>query len=71
MANEYKELLSNQQEYFKSGATRSITFRKKQLKKLKSVLRENEETMMEAIYDDFKKSSFDTFTNESTRYLPK
>ncbi len=60
----YKELLTNQQEYFNTGVTRPISFRKKQLTKLKSVLRENETLMNEAIYADFQKSSFDTFTNE-------
>lgn len=64
MSNKYQNLLSNQRLYFETGVTKPISFRKKQLKKLKSILRENEEQMNEAIYADFQKSSFDTFTNE-------
>lgn len=64
MANKYQNLLLNQRLYFETGVTKSTSFRKKQLKKLKSILREHEEQMNEAIYADFQKSSFDTFTNE-------
>lgn len=62
--------IEKQRNYFLSNNTKSIDFRKKQLKKLKSVLIENEKKMEEAIYKDFKKSAFECFTNElSLLYL--
>jgi aldehyde dehydrogenase (NAD+) len=60
----FKELLNNQKDYFQSQATKPVSFRITQLKRLKEVLKSNEPKMNEAIYADFKKSSFDTFTNE-------
>tara|TARA_B100000508_G_scaffold137355_2_gene131731 strand:+ start:10696 stop:12072 length:1377 start_codon:yes stop_codon:yes gene_type:complete len=64
MAADYSTLVKDQKEYFNSGSTRSTKFRKKNLKKLKGILKQNEKRMESAIYSDFKKSSFDTFTNE-------
>lgn len=64
MAVDYEKIVSDQRSYYASGATRSREERKKQLKKLKSLLRSHEEEMMKAIDLDFKKGSFDTFTNE-------
>ncbi len=60
----YQILLDKQKSYFRSGATRPIAFRLQQLKKLKEILRQNEEKLNEAIYRDFKKSAFDTYTTE-------
>lgn len=34
------------------------------MKQLKKVIKDNEDRLSEAIYTDFKKSKFDTFTNE-------
>ena len=44
--------------------TKDIAFRKKNLLKLKNVLKDNESLLFEAIYKDFRKSEFDTFANE-------
>lgn len=59
-----KDLIKTQNVFFNTNATKEINFRVKKLKKLKSVLKENEPKIYEAIYKDFKKSEFDTFTNE-------
>src|SRR5690554_1622627 len=68
--SQLKDLIKAQHVYFNTNATKEINFRVKQLKKLKSVLKDNESKVYEAIYKDFKKSEFDTFTNElSLLYL--
>ncbi|MFK5879360.1 MAG: aldehyde dehydrogenase [Flavobacteriaceae bacterium] len=59
-----KDLIQSQRIFFNSNATKDIKFRKQQLQKLFDVLKENEQLMFDAIYTDFKKSSFDTFTTE-------
>jgi aldehyde dehydrogenase (NAD+) len=64
MAIDVQQLLLDQQLHFQTGVTKDVNFRKKQLKKLKSILQAHEKEMNEAIYADFKKSSFDTFSNE-------
>lgn len=60
----FEEILNNQKDNFQSQATMPVSFRITQLKRLKEILKSNESEMNEAIYADFKKSSFDTFTNE-------
>jgi len=59
-----KQLIENQRNYFNSNVTKDIEFRLKQLKKLYSVIKDNEKYLNKAIKDDFKKSEFDTYTNE-------
>lgn len=59
-----QKLVSDQRSYFNEYNTRTIDFRKAQLKKLKSVLKKNESALNTAIYSDFKKSEFDTFVTE-------
>ncbi|MFV1884758.1 MAG: aldehyde dehydrogenase [Balneola sp.] len=62
--NEYAELLKQQKENFLSGTTKPLSFRKEQLKKLKTLLKENEAALMDAVHMDFKKSPFETFGTE-------
>jgi len=64
MIRDFQQLLLDQNLHFQTGVTKDVNFRKKQLKKLKSIIESHEEQMNEAIYADFKKSSFDTFSNE-------
>lgn len=59
-----QNLIQAQRNFFNSNATKNIKFRKQQLQKLFDVLKDNEQLMYDAIYTDFKKSSFDTFTTE-------
>jgi len=59
-----KQLIESQRNYFHSNITKNVNFRIKQLKQLYNVVKSNEEFLMQAIYDDFKKSTFDTYTNE-------
>lgn len=59
-----KKIIQDQRLFFHTNQTKSLPFRIKALKKLKSILQENETLLYEAIYIDFKKSAFDTYTNE-------
>ncbi|MEA3505815.1 MAG: aldehyde dehydrogenase [Bacteroidota bacterium] len=59
-----KEILLQQQEFFNSNKTKETDFRIQQLKKLKRLLKENEELLYKAIYEDFGKSEFETYISE-------
>ncbi len=58
------EIIAEQQKYFSSNATKDVSFRIKQLKKLKQLLKENEGLLYKAIYQDFAKSEFETYVSE-------
>lgn len=64
MKQDFLQIVQNHQQFFNSNTTKSLAFRKKKLKKLKKILQENEELLFEAIYQDFKKSKYDTFSSE-------
>ena len=53
-----------QKEFFNSNATKEVNLRIDTLKKLKLILKENEEKLYTAIYTDFKKSEFETYLTE-------
>lgn len=57
-------LIDQQRQFFNSNQTKDPHFRIEQLKRLKQVLLANQERLNEAIYADFGKSPFETFTNE-------
>lgn len=59
-----KTIVTNQLNFFNSNQTKDIDWRIQQLKKLRTLLKENESLMYQAIYADFQKSVFDTFTSE-------
>ncbi|GAB2992833.1 aldehyde dehydrogenase [Cyclobacterium sediminis] len=59
-----EKLLLQQREFFDTDQTKNIDFRISQLKKIKAILKENEDLLYEAIYKDFKKSEFETYTTE-------
>ncbi len=50
--------------YYDSGETKKISFRKKQLRKLKKAIRKNEDAIMEALYKDLKKPAFESYASE-------
>ncbi|TVR88080.1 MAG: aldehyde dehydrogenase [Saprospirales bacterium] len=60
----FSELLNKQRTFFGSHQTKDVSFRKRQLKKLKAVLLDSEEIFLEAIYSDFGKSPFETIATE-------
>lgn len=59
-----KELLEKHRTYFRSGATRSLSFRIHQLETLKKILKEHEEELVSAVYKDFKKPEMETYATE-------
>ena len=61
-----QQLISSQTSFFQSQNTKSLEFRVKQLKKLKRLLKENENELHEAIYKDFKRSVFENQLTELT-----
>ena len=58
------DLVLRQRSFYISHGTRSVAFRKEQLKKLEHILRTNEPLLFDAIYADLKKSKQDTITTE-------
>ncbi len=61
---DYGSLVNSQRAFFNSNATKSLAFRVEQLQKFESAIRANEPLLYEAIYKDFGKSEFDTYSNE-------
>lgn len=60
----FQEILNEQKEFFNSQKTKNVKFRKRALQQLKEAILKNEDLMYEAIYKDFGKSKFDTFSTE-------
>ena len=58
------QLVSKQRQFYNSHATKDIHFRLLQLKKLENILKENEDLIYQGIYNDFKKSEFETYVTE-------
>lgn len=59
-----KDIVDQQKLFFQSQRTKDLNFRKEQLQKIKDCIKNNENLLFEAIYKDFGKSKFDTFTTE-------
>ena len=57
-------IIAKQRKYFNTHATKDVSFRIHELKKLKKTLKTNESLLFEAIYSDFKKSPFETIVTE-------
>ncbi len=62
--NPYQTLFDSQVAYYKSGTTRTLAFRKEQLKKLESMLRNNEQLIEDALYKDLKKHKQEVYMTE-------
>ena len=59
-----KELVAQQRQFFNSHTTKDISFRIKQLTSLEDVLNDNIELLDRAVFNDFKKSSFENYMTE-------
>ena len=59
-----EEIIQKQSEYFKTGVTRPVSFRIRQLKILKELIKENEKAISGALFADFKKCEFESFATE-------
>lgn len=67
MENQYPTLLTvfeAQKRYFNKQTTKNVAFRIEMLRKLKFVLKSNEEKMTRAIEEDFGKSAFEAYGTE-------
>ena len=58
------KIINQQKAFFNSNSTKEVNFRIETLKKLKRILKENEDKLYAAIYSDFKKSEFETYLTE-------
>ncbi|TDL30659.1 aldehyde dehydrogenase [Jeotgalibacillus sp. S-D1] len=58
------DIIKHQKEFFHSGITKNIDFRIKQLKKLQSVIKENEEDILNALKSDLGKNPFEAYVSE-------
>ena len=58
------KIVNQQKRFFNSNATKDLNLRIGNLKKLKLILKENEEKLYASIYTDFKKSKFETYLTE-------
>lgn len=56
--------LDKQKKFFQTGATKDVSFRIKQLKKLKKLLVDNEQLLIQEVHKDFQKSEFETYVTE-------
>ena len=61
---EIQSIVKKQREYFKSGATLKVGFRKDALKKLYATVKKYETEIAEALKQDLGKSSFESFMCE-------
>lgn len=68
ISQEYSSILDQQRSYFLSGATRSLSFRINQLKKLRKLITENEEKILIAVEKDLHKPEFENKLTE-TQFL--
>lgn len=57
-------IIEKQRNFAAAGQAKEINFRKQQLQKLKTLLKQNEQVLYQAIYVDLKKSQFETYLTE-------
>ncbi len=62
--NDYKKVLKRHNAFFDTGSTRSIDFRREQLRKLKAALKTGERPLLEALWQDLHKSEYEAYTTE-------
>jgi aldehyde dehydrogenase (NAD+) len=65
MENNFTASLQTMQQYFKTGATQSCRFRKKQLLLLKKAIRDNETLLQQALFTDLRKNAEETWVTET------
>ncbi len=59
-----RQIIDRQRDFFNTHKTKDLNFRKDQLRKFENVLRSNENRIFDAVYADFKKSSFEMAVTE-------
>ncbi|MCQ6560095.1 aldehyde dehydrogenase [Paenibacillus mendelii] len=61
---EIEEIVKMQKQYYTSMETRSVSFRRAQLQRLKEAVKRSEEEILAALYKDLNKSDVEAFTSE-------
>lgn len=59
-----EQIVNTQHNFFDRGDSRNISFRKEQLRKLKSLLQNHEDSFLQTLHADFKKPPFETYGTE-------
>lgn len=59
------EIVQRQKDYFKTGKTKDVAFRKAMLVRLCSEIKEREKDIAKAMYNDFRKPEFETVMTET------
>ena len=62
--NDLKLVFNRQKEFFNLRKTNDINFRINNLKKLKQVIKENEDKVLDALKKDLGKSNFESYATE-------
>ena len=62
--SDIKIVVQKQKEFYRLGKCRDVEYRIKQLKKLKEIVKNNEQYIMDAINKDFGKSGFEVYMTE-------
>ncbi|MFH0856584.1 MAG: aldehyde dehydrogenase family protein, partial [bacterium] len=62
---EIKTILQNQRDFFATGKTKDFDFRIEQLKILRKAISENEEKILNAVYNDLRRPKFDAYITET------
>lgn len=57
-------IVKKQRAFFNTGKSKSVEFRIEQLKKLRSLIVQNEKAITKALYDDLRKSEFEAYATE-------
>lgn len=60
----YTNVVARQRAYFNTSVTVDTAFRIRQLKLLKTAIKENERRLYQGVYQDFRKSEFEVYTAE-------
>lgn len=61
---DYSSIINKQKEYFSNGRTLSVNNRRNSLKTLKNAIEKHEEEILDALYKDLRKSSFEAWATE-------
>ena len=61
---DYEAVLDKQKEYYRTGETLPVAFRKEMLMKLKDALKTHEDEIIEALGEDLGKSDFEAYATE-------
>ena len=59
-----ESIIKSQRDFFASGKTRDLQFRIDSLKKLRTMIKNNEKQLMDALYTDLHKSPFESYASE-------